>query len=141
MISRTFGRRWGRRAGTDQTTTTMITNPERLGDPDTYTWSPLNRPDGPRRPAVAICGSAYNVKHAPLEDDHWDVWALNNCAPIDSAGRLRADRWWEIHAQEVRTEDRWETMHRIAEHIPVMTMDTRLGFGRLFDVDALPQMA
>ena len=102
-------------------------------------YSPLNRPNGPRRPAVAICGSAYNVKHAPLEDDHWDVWALNNCAPIDSAGRLRADRWWEIHAQEVRTEDRWETMHRIAEHIPVMIMDTRLGFGRFFDVDALVQ--
>lgn len=79
-------------------------------------WSRLNRDfritKGKLRiaqaPAVAIMGSATPTRYeAPLNDANWEVWTLNNLAPRDAQGRIRADRWFELHEPRVRSIERW----------------------------------
>lgn len=75
-----------------------------------YTCSPLNvgyrvtrgrlertSAEPPRR-KVAICGSA-GVRDLPFEDPQFELWGMNNFwnTMRDRHGRLRADRWWEMH--------------------------------------------
>lgn len=54
--------------------------------------------DAPRD-TVAIFGGGTTLKLMPWDDPTIEIWALNNfwnrCR--DSAGHLRADRWWEMH--------------------------------------------
>lgn len=87
-------------------------------------WSPLNRPFTcsvvkshlVMKPAkcVAIMGSATPTRYeAPLNDPKWEIWTLNNLAPRDADGRIRADRWFEIHEPRVRTSERWDRIARI----------------------------
>ena len=88
--------------------------PPHLADRD-YEPSPLNRPfiesgmPKPQRSRVAIYAFGLGKNEAPLDDDGWDVWALNVIPPIDSAGRLRADLWFEIHEKHAQSADdmRW----------------------------------
>lgn len=84
----------------------------------TLTYSPNNRSmrivdarDGvvrmhpnPRR-KVAIVGAGYGKDEAPYDDPEWEVWALNVCGAWDSEGRLRADRWFELHQAKAQSDD------------------------------------
>jgi hypothetical protein len=86
-----------------------------------YPLSPLNRP--PRvvdadvpvlahvRPLTKVCiyGAGAGAHQAPLDDPEWTVWALNLVPPLDGAGRLRCDLWFDLHQREAQTVDdlRW----------------------------------
>lgn len=80
------------------------------------THSPLNQPPeivnallgvvqprGPRRRKVAIVGAGHGKQHAPTGDDTWEVWALNAVPVLDRQGRLRADRWFELHERHAQS--------------------------------------
>ncbi len=58
---------------------------------------------------VCIYAAGMGRDQAPLEDDSWEVWALNLVPPIDGQGRLRASIWWDIHQAKSQTSDdmRW----------------------------------
>ena len=87
------------------------------------TWSPLNAhyrienaADGrvailPARRKVIIYGAGLGKRQALpyLMDQEWEVWALNLIPPIDGEGRVRADRWFDIHQRVAQTADdlRW----------------------------------
>lgn len=58
----------------------------------------------PKRDGVIIFGAGHGHREAPLDDPRWSVWALNTVAPLDSLGRLRADRWFELHQRCAQTE-------------------------------------
>lgn len=73
-----------------------------------FELSPLNSPtrvvdgrvvnDKPRR-KVAIFGGGPSIDQVPWDDPEFEVWPLNNFWNVarDKQGKLRADRWWEIH--------------------------------------------
>lgn len=58
----------------------------------------------PRRTKVAIYGAGNGKQEAPLDDPEWEVWALNLIPPMDSAGRVRADRWFDLHQRKAQTD-------------------------------------
>lgn len=85
-------------------------------------WSSLNRKfeinngtltmQGATR--VAIIGSAAPSRHAaPLDNPEWEIWTLNNVAPRDDEGCIRADRWFEIHRPRVRSMERWARIAKL----------------------------
>lgn len=55
-----------------------------------------------RRKAVLILGGGSSRHGAPLDDPRYEVWSCNDLAPyaVDSEGRFRADRWFEIHPKD-----------------------------------------
>lgn len=59
----------------------------------------------PRRTKVAIVGAGVGRDYAPYDDPEWEIWALNSVAPCDRFGRLRADRWFEMHVRAAQTDD------------------------------------
>lgn len=83
-------------------------------------WSPLNLPpalygtvpsldgigrrDGYPRKKVAILGAGCARFSAPAEDATWEIWTCNCLVLADSKGRVRADRWFELHPLDVQTE-------------------------------------
>jgi hypothetical protein len=73
----------------------------------------------PRR-KVCIYGAGLYRDEAPLEDPEWEVWALNLVAPLDRQGRLRCDRWFDIHQRCAQTEDdlRWIAKCPVAIYVP-----------------------
>lgn len=73
----------------------------------------------PARTKVAIMGSEYSRRLAPLADPEWDVWTLNNIAPRLNDGSIRVDRWFEIHYPGVRTEDVWKAHETIPQPVYV----------------------
>lgn len=56
------------------------------------------------RKKVAIIGAGHGRAHAPYDDDGWEIWGLNAVAPQDRFGRLRADRWFEMHVMAAQSE-------------------------------------
>jgi hypothetical protein len=56
-----------------------------------------------------LYGAGHLRNQAPLDDPDWEVWALNLCTPLDAAGRLRADVWFDLHQRVAQTPDdlRW----------------------------------
>lgn len=58
----------------------------------------------PRR-KVAIIGAGRGKELAPYDAPDWEVWALNVVGAWDAQGRLRADRWWEMHEAKAQTAD------------------------------------
>lgn len=85
----------------------------------TLTPSPLNMPMAiidaaaglvepakgtPRRTKVAIVAAGSGRDEAPYLDAEWEVWALNAVPPTDAFGRLRADRWFEMHEEKAQSE-------------------------------------
>lgn len=64
---------------------------------------------GMERKKVAIVGAGMGKDEAPYDDPEWEVWALNVCSSWDSEGRLRADRWFELHEMHAQSADdlRW----------------------------------
>jgi hypothetical protein len=81
-----------------------------------FGWSPLNvgkvvdaeagkvEGDPSRRKVAILGGSRVSRYDAPLEDPSWEVWALNAMRFPDRRGRLRADRYFELHPESVQTE-------------------------------------
>ena len=69
----------------------------------------------PKRQKVLILGAGASRAGAPLDDPDYEVWSCNDLASIcvDSEGRFRADRWFELHPQDDvvrwrRRPDFWE---------------------------------
>jgi hypothetical protein len=101
--------------------------------------------DEPRRNKVLIYGAGlYRDEALPkLDDPTWEVWALNLIPPFDSAGRLRADVWFDLHQRKAQTADdmRWiaacpfpiyvppdlEDASPNAVHFPLAEIETTLG--------------
>jgi hypothetical protein len=71
-------------------------------------WT-LTRASGTRRRKVAIVGAGFGREQAPYDDPEWEVWALNVVGAWDREGRLRADRWFELHERKAQSADdlRW----------------------------------
>ena len=74
--------------------------------------SPLN--GLPNRRKVALIGPLADAINAPVDNPDWDIWGLNDCAVYtrDSAGRFRADAWWELHPADDRLWARRPTGYR-----------------------------
>lgn len=89
----------------------------------TLALSPLNGVKGRRK--VAIIGAGLGFKEAPLDDPEWDIWTCNLVAPLDSAGRLRADRWFDIHQREAQSADdlRWIGSCPVPIYLPPDLLD------------------
>lgn len=98
--------------------------------------SPLNAPPtiedrtngvlSPRvRPYIAIIGAGYGMDEAPYEDPDWEVWGLNVVAPLDRQGRLRCDRWFELHEAHAQSEDdmTWIAACPVPIYVPPSLMD------------------
>ena len=69
----------------------------------------------PQRQKVLIVGGGVSRYWAPLDDPTYEVWCCNDLASIcvDSLGRFRADRWFELHVRDAAVEwrrraDFWE---------------------------------
>jgi len=91
-------------------------------------YSPLNAVNGERHArAVLIYGAGVGKEDALplLEDPNWEVWALNLVAPIDRHGRIRADRWFDLHQREAQSEDdlRWIAQCPVPIYVPPDLMD------------------
>lgn len=102
------------------------------------TWSPLNDPPvvldqqagglGWRdRYRVCIYGAGIGRKYAPLDDPSWVVYALNTIPPFDSAGRVRADLWWDIHERVAQSEQDLEWFRRLP--VPVFVPEDMTDLG------------
>ena len=101
-----------------------------------YAWSPLNRP--PRivnrltgelardeRSRVLIYGAGLGRAEAPLDDPAWECWALNVIPPFDCGGRIRSDRWFDIHQRSAQSQDdlRWIAACPVPIYVPDDLMD------------------
>lgn len=54
---------------------------------------------------VLIYGAGLHHRQAPLDDESWEVWCINLIPALDSMGKLRADRWFDIHQRLAQTDD------------------------------------
>lgn len=74
----------------------------------------------PEREKVVIYGAGIGANEAPLDDPTWEVWALNLVPPLDSEGRLRCDRWFDLHQREAQTADdlRWIEKCPVPIYVP-----------------------
>lgn len=57
------------------------------------------------RRKVAIVAAGPGKHEAPFDDPDWEVWALNVVGAFDWQGRLRCDRWWEMHEMHAQSAD------------------------------------
>lgn len=89
--------------------------PPRIVDPAAGVLAPTET-----RRSVALVGAGVGRGHAPLCDDGWEVWALNAVPVVDSAGRLRADRWFEMHERHAQSaaDMRWITACEFPLYLP-----------------------
>lgn len=51
----------------------------------------------PSRSKVIIRGAGGGRNQAPTDDLDAEIWSLNAVTSVDSLGRLRADRWFDLH--------------------------------------------
>lgn len=58
-----------------------------------------------KRKKVCIYGNGLFKAEAPLGETDWEVWALNLIPPLDTFGRLRADRWFDLHQRCAQSPD------------------------------------
>jgi len=63
------------------------------------------------RKKVAIIGNGLTRKHAPYEDDSWDIWGLNEIE------QPRVDVWFEMHPIEVQSERELKWLKRCKKPI------------------------
>lgn len=59
----------------------------------------------PPRTKVALVGCSVGRDEAPLDDPTWEVWSLNVSPTFDSQGRLRVDRWFDLHQRCAQTPE------------------------------------
>lgn len=59
------------------------------------------------RSKVAIIGAGFGHEEARdvMEDPSWEVWGLNVVPTLDRYGRLRCDRWFELHQRHAQSDD------------------------------------
>ena len=64
----------------------------------------------PRRSRVVISGAGKSLRQIPWHDESWEIWGINNFwnAMRDDAGRLRADRWFELHPPTPGIQDPYD---------------------------------
>lgn len=80
---------------------------------------------GNRRKYICIYGAGLYNQFAPLNDPSVEVWCLNLCPAFDTARRLRADRWFDIHQRVAQTEDdlKWIAKCPVPIYLPQDLMD------------------
>lgn len=100
-------------------------------------WSPLNSPPDivdaagglvrsrSARRKVVIYGAGGGHLEAPLDDPDWEVWAINLIPPYDRDGRVRADRWFDLHQRVAQTPDdlRWIESCPLPIYVPEDLLD------------------
>lgn len=100
------------------------------------TWSPenakpvvLDRAAGtvelsPRKSKVLICGCGLGKQHAPITDLSWEVWCIN-LIPAFYRGKVRADRWFDIHQRQAQTEQdlKWIAECQVPIYVPEDLVD------------------
>jgi hypothetical protein len=78
------------------------------------------------RKKVSIVGfeQAYTPS-APMDDPSYEVWGLNHANRIgfmvDSNGRFRADRWFDLHQEHAQSSDDLEWIHNC--ELPIYLTD------------------
>lgn len=82
---------------------------------------------GPKRKKVSIVGfEQHNTPTAPMDDPEYEVWGLNHANRIgfmvDSQGRFRADRWFDLHQQHAQSEADLAWIHTCP--LPIYLTDT-----------------
>lgn len=82
----------------------------------------------PLRKAVAIVGAGHGRQWAPYDDPEWEVWSLNAVACTDRFGRLRADRWFEMHERKAQSENdmKWIGRCHFPLYLPPVWADAEL---------------
>jgi hypothetical protein len=101
-------------------------------------WSPLNAPlpildrqrglVGPNgRAKVCLYGCGHGSAYAPLDDPTWQVWGLNTVPPLDAAGRIRADLWWDLHARCAQSDQDLAWIRQLP--VPIFVPDDLLDLG------------
>ena len=99
-----------------------------------YTLSPYNAQtqvvDGrvivtPKRRRVAITGAGKSLRDLPWHDETWEIWGINNFwnAMRDPTGRLRADRWFELHPPTDDIQDPYDMAWLRECPIPIYTTE------------------
>jgi hypothetical protein len=113
---------------------------QHIADAKDLRFSPLNTYDGlgrRRKQKLCIYAAGHGRNEAPLDDPSWEVWSLNAIQPIDSQGRLRADRWFEMHERHAQSEKDMDWIRRCpfplylppawAEDVAARARDAALG--------------
>lgn len=75
----------------------------------------------PQRRKVIITGASRHAHdQAPLDDPEFEVWALNVVPIFDREGRLRCDRWFELHQHKAQSDDdlRWIAACPVPLYVP-----------------------
>lgn len=80
--------------------------------------------DAPRK-KVAITGAGKSLRELPWYDDTWEVWGINNFwnALRDNEGRLRADRWFELHPPTEDIQDKYDMEWLRGCPVPIYTTE------------------
>ena len=80
---------------------------------------------GERRRRVAITGAGKSLRDLPWHDDTWEIWGINNFwnAMRDPEGRLRADRWFELHPPTTDIQDPHDMTWLRACPVPIYTTE------------------
>ena len=96
----------------------------------------------PRR-RVVITGAGKSLRTIPWHDESWEVWGINNFwnAMRDPEGRLRADRWFELHPPTPGIQDPYDMQWLRDCPVPIYTTESFPENPRavVFPVDALAQ--
>jgi hypothetical protein len=79
----------------------------------------------PRRTKVAITGAGKSLRHLPWNNEEWEIWGINNFwnAMRDSEGRLRADRWFELHPPTPDIQDKHDMAWLKNCPVPIYTTE------------------
>lgn len=69
-----------------------------------------------RRKKVSIVGFGQaNTPTAPMDDPSYEIWGLNHANRlgfmVDSQGRFRADRWFDLHQEHAQSEEDLAWIH------------------------------
>lgn len=87
----------------------------------------------PRRDKVALIGASSGKVYAPYDDPEWEVWSLNAVPSLDRFGRLRVDRWFEMHVVAAQNERDMEWIERcpVPLYLVPEAADEVLRYGKL----------
>ena len=80
--------------------------------------------ESPRK-KVAITGAGRTLRELPWHELDWEIWGLNNFwnALRDPSGRLRADRWFEIHPPTTDVQDPYDMEWLRTCPVPIYTTE------------------
>jgi len=77
------------------------------------------------RKKVAITGAGKSLRRLPWLDRDYEIWGLNNFwnAMRDPQGRLRADRWFELHPPTEDIQDEFDMQWLRECPVPIYTTE------------------